>query len=239
MNGFTYHDIFATKGIEYIIVIFFLLMLIPFWMFVNKPKSLATMAQKSVGVLNAALLCIPKGVFFSKNHTWAFLNKSGIADIGIDDWLMHLTGQVTFNHVKLPGDFVKKGERISDILSGGKVLSIFSPISGKIVETNSTVNNEKAFSAGDIYSKAWFYKLEPSNWKEDTQRFYFGEEAKNWIENELLRLKDFVASELAINSPLKPDMAMQEGGELRDHLLVELPKEIWDNFQIEFLSNEY
>ena len=36
MEGFTYVDIFATKGIEYLLVIVFLLVIIPFWMFLNR-----------------------------------------------------------------------------------------------------------------------------------------------------------------------------------------------------------
>lgn len=36
MEGFTYLDIFATKGIEYLVVIVFLLFIVPFWMFLNR-----------------------------------------------------------------------------------------------------------------------------------------------------------------------------------------------------------
>lgn len=38
MEGFTYVDIFATKGIEYFLVIVFLIVLIPLWRFLNKPE---------------------------------------------------------------------------------------------------------------------------------------------------------------------------------------------------------
>ncbi len=33
MEGFTYTNIFETKGIEYIIIICFFLILIPFWIY--------------------------------------------------------------------------------------------------------------------------------------------------------------------------------------------------------------
>jgi len=36
MGEFHYVDLFATKGIEYIIVIFYLLLLIPFWKFLTR-----------------------------------------------------------------------------------------------------------------------------------------------------------------------------------------------------------
>ena len=37
MNQFVYSDIFDTKGIEYIVVISFLLLIIPIWRLLNKP----------------------------------------------------------------------------------------------------------------------------------------------------------------------------------------------------------
>ena len=36
MDGFSYSDIFATKGIEYLIIISFLALLVPFWIILNK-----------------------------------------------------------------------------------------------------------------------------------------------------------------------------------------------------------
>ena len=38
MEGFTYVDIFATKGIEYLLVIGALLLFIPFWRMVSRPE---------------------------------------------------------------------------------------------------------------------------------------------------------------------------------------------------------
>jgi|WetSurMetagenome_2_1015567.scaffolds.fasta_scaffold537465_2 hypothetical protein len=32
---FTYHDIFATKGVEYLIIIVFFIVIVAFWNFVN------------------------------------------------------------------------------------------------------------------------------------------------------------------------------------------------------------
>lgn len=36
---FTYNDIFATKGVEYLIIIVFLVLVIAFWKFVNMRSS--------------------------------------------------------------------------------------------------------------------------------------------------------------------------------------------------------
>ena len=44
-----------------------------------------------------SILRIPLGLLFSKNHTWAHLEKSGVAEVGIDDFLLHITGDVKFS----------------------------------------------------------------------------------------------------------------------------------------------
>lgn len=40
MNDFSYVDIFASKGIEYLIVIAFFILIVPFWKMINPKKNL-------------------------------------------------------------------------------------------------------------------------------------------------------------------------------------------------------
>ena len=93
MNDFNYYNIFETKGIEYVLTIVFFAILIPFWLVLNRQLKIKE-AITSLGVLTANILRVPKGLFFSRNHTWAHLEKSGLAKIGIDDLLQHLTGEI-------------------------------------------------------------------------------------------------------------------------------------------------
>jgi glycine cleavage system H protein len=101
MDGFSYNNIFETKGIEYLIIITFLLLIIPFWIAINKRSRIGVQIKKAIGILSAAGLRIPKGLFYSKNHTWTHLEKSGIAEVGIDDFLVHITGEVKFSNLKV------------------------------------------------------------------------------------------------------------------------------------------
>ncbi|NQU86328.1 MAG: hypothetical protein HQ541_11255, partial [Mariniphaga sp.] len=71
MDGFTNIDIFETKGIEYIIIILFFAILIPFWIIINRKPRFEELIQESIRVLTAGVLQIPQGLFFYKNHTWA------------------------------------------------------------------------------------------------------------------------------------------------------------------------
>ncbi|MBE3093792.1 MAG: glycine cleavage system protein H, partial [Actinobacteria bacterium] len=137
MDGFSYNNIFETKGIEYLIIIAFLAMIIPFWIIINRQAVIKRQIRNAIGILSSGILRIPLGLFYSKNHTWAHLEKSGIANVGLDDFLLHLTGEVKFSNLKKPGNFINKGELLADIDQNGKLLQIYSPLSGRIMNTNT------------------------------------------------------------------------------------------------------
>ena len=56
MDGFTYINIFDTKGIEYLVIIGFLLLLIPFWRSLNKPLTVRAKVMSTLGVLSSNIL---------------------------------------------------------------------------------------------------------------------------------------------------------------------------------------
>lgn len=236
MEQFIYHNIFQTKGVEYIIIIAFLLLLVPFWKFVNRKKRIVKVIRRTLGILSAEVLKAPSGLLFNRNHTWAHLGKSGIAQVGVDDWLQHVTGNSKLGFLKDPGDHVKKGEPLMEIKNNGKALRIPSPISGKVVNTNNNLIETPEIIEDDPYNEGWVYKIQPDDWKSETNNFIIGEETGKWFKSELERLKDFVAVSLGNNSPQASMVVMQEGGELRDHPLTDMPKEVWQDFQKEFLD---
>ena len=236
MDGFTYYNMFDTKGIEYLVVIAFLLLLIPFWLALNRRVNVKETVRKALGVLSANVLRIPQGVFYSKNHTWAYLEKSGIARIGLDDLLLHITGEVRVNHLKNPGEKVTKGDLVAQIDQNGKSLDIFSPISGEIVSANPVLNGNRELLNTDPYGKGWIYNIHPSDWVAEIPAFYFGGNATEWFKKELLRYKDFLSINMPRYSAGSSMVVLQDGGELSDNSLSEMPPEIWKDFQKEFLS---
>ena len=79
------------------------------------------------------------------------------------------------------------------------------------------------------------YTIRPSGWKTETGSYYLAEEAAEWVEKEYTRFKDFIAESIARYSP-ESQIVFQDGGELVDNTLSNLPEEIWNDFQKNFLN---
>lgn len=236
MDGFTYHNIFQTKGIEYIIIIAFLVLLVPFWLVINKKAVIARQLRKMMGILTVDILKIRKGVFYSNNHTWTFLEKSGEAKVGLDDLLLHMTGEVKLHYIKNADEKVQKGEFLAEIMQHDKLLKIFSPVSGKVISANELLLEEPGIMNSEPYERGWIYKIRPDNWKEDTKSYYLADDAIRWSKQELDRFKDFMAASLSKVSPEPGMVILQEGGELTDNALSGMPGEVWQDFQQEFMK---
>jgi len=237
MEGFSSIDIFDTKGTEYLFVIGYLLILIIFWQVANKPIITTKQIQKVLGSLSINLLRIPQGIFYNKNHTWVHLEESGAAKVGLDDFLLHVTGEVELSNLKNPGQMIEKGDLLTMIDQGGKQLKVYSPISGKILNTNSLVKEDNEILNEDPYDDGWIYKIKPSSWVKETESYFLAEEAIDWSTKELNRFKDFLAGDPMRRYSSEPSMILlQDGGEIRENVLSELPNEVWEKFQEEFLD---
>lgn len=238
MDGFSYVNIFETKGIEYLVIIAFLLLLIPFWLILNKKARVVKEIRKAYKVLTFNILKIQNGLFYSKYHTWTFLEKSGNAKIGLDDLLLNITGAVKINFLRGPDEMIKKGELIAELQHDGKRLSVFSPVSGKIASFNPALDENASIINEDPYGKGWLYEVKPSDWKAETNAYYLAEEATAWFRQELVRFKDFLAVKMGKYTGDASQVTLQDGGELVNHVLSELPEGFWVDFQKEFLEPE-
>jgi glycine cleavage system H protein len=236
MDGFSYSNLFETKGIEYLIIITFLVLIIPFWVIINRQTRITSQIRKALGILSAGILNIPLGLFYSKNHTWTHLEESGVAKVGLDDFLLHVTGEVKFSNLKKPGNFINKGELLADIDQDGKLLQIYSPISGRVMNTNSILYESPGVINEDPYGKGWIYKIKPSEWIAETDSYFMAEAAVAWSRKEIERFKDFLAVSMMKYSPETSALILQDGGELCDKPLSELPDEVWKDFQKSFLN---
>ncbi|MEI6137790.1 MAG: hypothetical protein WCP85_00915 [Mariniphaga sp.] len=186
--------------------------------------------------LNENSVVAPKGLYFDKTHTWAFMEKNGTVKVGIDDFLQHITGTITRIKMKEAGDKVRKGEKIMTIIHDGKRLNLYAPISGVIKEQNQSLISDSWLVNSSPYADGWVYLIEPKNWTREIQFMFMGEKYKEWLRNEFSRLKDFVADSMKVNTLAYSHVILQDGGELSDNVLADLGPEVWEDFQTRFID---
>jgi glycine cleavage system H lipoate-binding protein len=178
---------------------------------------------------------IPKGLYFDKTHTWAFMKKDGTVKIGIDDFLQHITGQLTRIEMKNTGEKIKKGEHLLTIVRQGKQLKIYSPLTGTIASQNTNLIANSNLINTSPFSEGWIYTIQPTNWLLEIQFLSMAEKYKNWLTSEFSRLKDFFAIAVRVHVPAFT-MVLQDGGVLRDGILADLDPQVWEEFQTQFID---
>jgi glycine cleavage system H lipoate-binding protein/ABC-type phosphate transport system substrate-binding protein len=178
---------------------------------------------------------IPKGLYFDKTHTWAFMKKDGTVKIGIDDFLQHITGQLTRIEMKKTGEKIKKGEHLLTIVRQGKQLKIYSPLTGTIASQNTNLIANSSLINTSPFSEGWIYTIQPTNWLLEIQFLSMAEKYRYWLTSEFSRLKDFFAMAVRVHVPAFT-MVLQDGGVLRDGILADLDPQVWEDFQSQFID---
>ncbi len=179
---------------------------------------------------------IPKGLYYDKTHTWAFMEKDGMVKMGIDDFLQHVTGPITRIQMRKAGEKIRKGDMVLTIIQNGKRLIVFAPVSGTIIENNKILAENSSVINSSPYSDGWVYRIEPTNWLREIQFLDMAEKYKTWLNNEFARLKDFLAVSIKVDKSEYENVVLQDGGILKDNILEEFGPEVWEDFQAHFMD---
>jgi glycine cleavage system H lipoate-binding protein/ABC-type phosphate transport system substrate-binding protein len=189
-----------------------------------------------IPALNEGAVRSPKGLYYDKTHTWAFMEQDGFVRIGIDDFLLHITGTITRIKMKEAGEYVRRGEKILTLTKFGKQLSLYSPVSGIIKAQNAKLHENSSLVNNYPYAEGWVYLVEPKNWQRELQFMWLGEKHREWLKDELTRLRKFFEDTLKVHHVDRDYLVLQDGGELRDNLLADMGPEVWEEFQRKFID---
>jgi glycine cleavage system H protein len=101
----------------------------------------------------------PSDRLYSDAGIWALFEGSR-ARIGLSDFTQQRNGDVAFAEPKEVGTPVKNGDEAAMVETIKVNLSIPSPVSGKVVETNGDLLNSPELVNQDPYGKGWLAVLE-------------------------------------------------------------------------------
>ena len=227
MEGFTYVDIFATKGIEYMLVISGLLSFAFFWRFLRSPAvAIYREAENFVSAIGDWFRLPTEGIYFHQGHSWAAPEGGEIVRVGMDDFAQKLLGKI--DAIKLPqvGSEVAQGEKGWSLLVDSKSIDMLSPVDGKIVEINEGLLRSPESIGKDPYGESWLMKVQAPKISANLKNLLSGGLARKWMEG----VRDNLLARMNYNL----GAVSQDGGVPVDGIARNLDRERWDEIAKEF-----
>jgi glycine cleavage system H protein len=102
---------------------------------------------------------VPSELKYTKEHEWLKV-EAGVATIGITDWAQGELGDIVFVELSDVGSEVDKMETFGTIEAVKAVSELYLPVSGKIVEINSSLEDDPMVINRDPYGDGWMIKIE-------------------------------------------------------------------------------
>ena len=107
-------------------------------------------------------MSVPKDFKYSAEHEWV-KNEDGNVRIGITHFAQSELGDIVFVELPQVGDEIKAGDAFGSVESVKTVSELYAPISGKVVEVNTELEDSPEFVNESPYENAWMIVVEPSD----------------------------------------------------------------------------
>lgn len=107
----------------------------------------------------------PEDLFYTESHEWV-RDEGTQVTIGLTDYAQSQLKDIVYVELPEIGSVFKKGETIGVVESVKTVADLFSPITGKVMDTNFTLKGHPQFVNEDPYGKGWILKMEASDREE-------------------------------------------------------------------------
>lgn len=108
---------------------------------------------------------IPENLKYTKEHEW-IKAEGNIGTVGLTDYAQRELGDIIYVDVTSVGNDVTMGDTFGTVEAVKTVSDMYAPVSGKITEFNSAVNDNPASVNQDPYGEGWLIKMEISDTSE-------------------------------------------------------------------------
>jgi glycine cleavage system H lipoate-binding protein len=208
MEGFHYVDIFASKGLEYLLVLGFLAVFTVVWWLLNRParKMYSVMAMNEPAIVLADInwFNMRDDVLYHPGHTWAAPEADYVYKVGIDDFAQKLLGKA--DSIKLPavGTQLNQGAAGWQLNVGEENVDMLSPVAGQVIAVNQQALNSPGLVNEDPYDKGWLLKVLVPNDEGNRRNLIGGGFARAWMTETVRKLRE--------RMPSPAGAVLQDGG---------------------------
>lgn len=95
---------------------------------------------------------------YAKSHEWADL-QGDVCTVGITKFAVEQLTDVTNLELPKVGKKLEGGKPFGEIESVKAVFDLYAPVSGEVIEVNTSVANDPGLVNEDSYGKGWMIKI--------------------------------------------------------------------------------
>ena len=104
----------------------------------------------------------PSDLKFLDSHEWIKVDDNTVI-VGISDHAQNELGEVVFVELPAIGDEFISGDEAAVVESVKAASEVYTPISGKVIEVNDTLEENPELVNTSPYEEGWFFRLEVSD----------------------------------------------------------------------------
>ena len=101
----------------------------------------------------------PDNLKFTKTHEWVRIEEN-TATVGITDFAQHQLGDIVYIELPEKGVNLERQSSAGEIESVKAVSEVLMPLSGKIIDINSTLADSPELVNTSPYDSGWILKIE-------------------------------------------------------------------------------
>lgn len=108
---------------------------------------------------------VPRDLRYTETHEWVRV-EGKVATVGITDFAQEQLSGLTYVELPEVDDVIKAGDEVGVVESVKAASDVYAPVSGKVVEVNTTLLDTPELVNSDPYGAGWLFKVRMSNPKE-------------------------------------------------------------------------
>ena len=105
---------------------------------------------------------IPSDLLYSNDHEWVKLDGE-FATIGITDFAQRELGDIVYIEIETLGDTLEREQVFGTVEAVKTVSDLFMPLSGEVLEFNSTLEDTTEAVNDQPYELGWMIKIKMDN----------------------------------------------------------------------------
>ena len=119
-------------------------------------------------------------LLYTQEHEWINYNN-GIATIGITKHAVDELGEIVFIELPEENSNTNQQEEFGTVESVKTVSSLYAPLTGEVIETNTNLNDQPNLINDAPYNEGWIIKIKASD-ESELDDLMTQEEYDNFIE---------------------------------------------------------